>query len=548
MTKSGTRATGAAGPVGGSGEGSAAGKNDRKKAGKKKGRRTLTRVLVTLGTVVAVLLAAFGGWLAWLWTSADTSTVGKGSFGNELAIPPLAEPSRVKADGTKVFDLEMRAGEKEFRSGQRTKTWGFNGDHLGPTLRAERGDKVEVRVRNTLDESSTVHWHGMHLPARMDGGPHQMVRPGATWTPYWKIDQPAATLWYHPHPHGRTEQHVQRGLAGMFLLDDDKSAALPLPKKYGVDDLPVIVQDVKFDGAEFDHGRGLMQNVGFLGDRTMVNGTLDPHREVRDELVRLRLLNASTARTYSFGFDDNRRYTQIATDGGLLERPVQTERLQLSPGERAEIVVRMRAGERTTLRSFPQDNYGDAWNTRFGGADDSFDILQLRAAEALRPSPALPQKLGELEVPDGSDAVRARHFDLKKSGINGRKMAMDRIDETVTRGTTETWTVRNTNGMPHNFHVHDVQFRVLEVNGKIPPPHLRGAKDTVFLPNGTTMKLALRFEGPADPDTPYVYHCHLLYHEDEGMMGQFAVVEKGQRAGRPDAGGADGGRDAHAGH
>ncbi|TLS43161.1 copper oxidase [Streptomyces montanus] len=509
------------------------------------GRRTLKRVLITLGTVVAVLLAALGGGFAWLWTGADTSTAGKSSFANELVIPPLAEHTRVKADGTKVFDLEMRAGETEFRPGRPTTTWGFNGDHLGPTLRAERGDKVEVRVRNTLDESSTVHWHGMHLPARMDGGPHQMVRPGATWTPHWKIDQPAATLWYHPHPHGRTAKHVQRGLAGMFLLDDERSSALPLPKKYGVDDLPVIVQDVKFDGDRFDDRRGMMQDVGFLGDRTMVNGTLDPYREVRDELVRLRLLNASTARTYSFGFDDSRRYAHIATDGGLLERPVETDRLQLSPGERAEIVVRMRPGERTTLRSFPQDNYGDAWNTRFGGGDDSFDILQLRAAATLRPSPALRERLGEPEVPDGSGAVRARHFDLKRSGINGHKMAMDRVDETVTRGTTETWTVRNTNGMPHNFHVHDVQFRVLEVNGKTPPPHLLGAaKDTVFVPSGTTMKLALRFEGPADPDTPYMYHCHLLYHEDQGMMGQFVVVEKGQRAGQPDSGE----HEAHAGH
>ncbi|GHB61456.1 multicopper oxidase [Streptomyces viridiviolaceus] len=512
-------------------------------AGRGKGRRTLKRVLFTLGAVVTVLLVLLGAGFAWLWTGADTSTAGETSFTEELAIPPLAEPTRVEADGTKVFDLAMRAGEKEFRPGRKTTTWGFNGDHLGPTLRAERGDKVEVRVRNTLDEPSTVHWHGMHLPARMDGGPHQMVAPGATWTPHWTVDQPAATLWYHPHPHGRTEKHVQRGLAGMFLLDDKRSSALPLPKKYGVDDLPVIVQDVKFDGARFDHGHRLMRNVGFLGDRTMVNGTLDPYREVRDELVRLRLLNASTARVYSFGFDDDRRYAQIATDGGLLERPVQTRRLQLSPGERAEIVVRMRPGERTTLRSFPQDNYGDAWNTRFGGGDDSFDILQLRAATTLRPSPALPGRLGELEVPDGSEAVRARHFDLKMSGINGRKMAMDRVDETVTQGTTETWTVRNTNGMPHNFHVHDVQFRVLEVNGEAPPAHLRGAKDTVFLPNDTTVKLAMRFDGQPDPDTPYMYHCHLLYHEDLGMMGQFVVVEKGGRAGRPDL--PD---DAHAAH
>ncbi|WJV46746.1 multicopper oxidase family protein [Streptomyces flavofungini] len=492
----------------------------------------LKRALLIIGSVVTVVALALGGGVLWLWQDAKVSTVGKESFDNALAIPPLAE-SRMDKDGTRVFDLRMQPGRKEFKAGRATPTWGFNGDHLGPTLRAKRGEKVRVRIRNGLDEASTVHWHGMHLPAKMDGGPHQMIRPGGSWSPHWKVDQPAATLWYHPHPHGATEKHVQRGLAGMFLLDDKRSARLALPKKYGVDDLPVIVQDVRFDGAKFDHGHKMMRNVGFLGDRTMVNGTLAPYQEVGDELIRLRLLNASTARTYDFGFPDDRPFSLVGTDGGALERPARMERIQLSPGERAEIVVRMRPGEKTVLRSFPQDNYGSAWQQRFSGGDDSFDVLQLRAAKRLRPSPALPSELGELEVPDGAGASRARFFDLKQSGINGRAMRMDRIDEVVTRGATETWTVRNDNGMPHNFHVHDVQFRVLEVNGETPPPELRGPKDTVFLPNGTTMKLALRFTGPADPKTPYMYHCHLLSHEDGGMMGQFVVVEKGQKAVEP---------------
>ncbi|MFJ8532989.1 multicopper oxidase family protein [Streptomyces sp. NPDC093591] len=502
------------------------------------------RVLLVLGSAVTVLVMAVGGLFAWLWTGADVSTVGKASFDNALAIPPLAESS-VDKDGTRVFDLRMRAGETEFEAGLKTPTWGFNGSYLGPTLRAARGEKVRVRIANGLEEASGVHWHGMHLPARMDGGPHQMIAAGDTWTPHWTVNQPAATLWYHPHPHGATERHVRKGLAGMFILDDERSTKLALPKRYGVDDLPVIVQDVRFDGAKLDGDRRIMRNVGFLGDRTMVNGTLRPHREVGDELIRLRLLNASTARTYAFGFPDDRAFSLIATDGGLLERPESMDRVQLSPGERAEIVVGMRAGERVMLRSFPQDDYGDSWQRRFGGGDDSFDVLELRAARELRPSPGIPTALGDSETPDGTDAVRARHFDLKRSGINGRSMDMGRVDETVTRGTTEVWTVRNSNGMPHNFHVHDVQFRVLEVNGEAPPPALRGPKDTVFLPNGTTMKLALRFTGPADPDTPYMYHCHLLYHEDEGMMGQFVVMEKGQRAGALSGGGGSLGHSGH---
>lgn len=504
----------------------------------------LKRILILLASTAAVLVAAVVGSFVWLFTDARVSAAGSTEFKNELAIPPPAK-STVRADGTRVFDLTMREGEKEFRPGQRTPTWGFDGEYLGPTLRAKRGEKVAVRIRNTLDEASSVHWHGMHLPARMDGGPHQTVAPGRTWTPEWTVDQPAATLWYHPHPHGATEKHVQRGLAGMFLLDDARSKQPGLPRRYGIDDLPIIVQDVAFDGAAFDHGRGLMASAGFLGDRTMVNGTLAPYKETADERVRLRLLNASTARVYTFGFDDDRRFALVGTDGGLLERPAAMDRISLSPGERAEIVVTMRPGERTVLRSYPLDAGLDFWNQRFSGGDDSFDVLQLRAAKTLRPSLEVPARLGELDVPDGTDAVRGRHFDLRQSGINGRKMAMGRIDETVTRGTSETWTVRNKDGMPHNFHVHDVQFRILEVNGAPPPPALRGAKDTVFVPSGTTVKLAMRFEGPADPDTPYMYHCHLLYHEDRGMMGQFVVVEQGQGPGKVRTPGAHTGHRGH---
>ncbi|WP_353940125.1 multicopper oxidase domain-containing protein [Streptomyces sp. HUAS MG91] len=493
----------------------------------------LGRVLIVLGSLVVILALVIGGGVLWLWSDAKVSAAGEDTFRNELAVPPLA-PSRVdNRTGRRVFDLRAQSGETEFRPGRKTPTAGFNGNYLGPTLRAKRGEKVEVRIRNGLDEASTVHWHGMHLPARMDGGPHRMIGPGGSWSPHWTVGQPAATLWYHPHPHGETESQVRRGLAGMFLVDDDRSERLALPRRYGVDDLPVIVQDVRFDGAKLAFGHKLMQNVGFLGDRTMVNGTLDPYAVVHDERVRLRLLNASTARTYRFGFTDGRGFALVGTDGGLLGRPAAMNRIQLSPGERAEIVVRMRPGDRTVLRSYPQGNYGDAWQSRFNGGDDTFDVLQLRAADTLRPSPSLPSRLAGQELPDPADAVRERYFELRKSGINGRKMAMDRIDETVTRGTTEVWTVHNGNGMPHNFHIHDVQFRIVSVNGRKPPVQLRGRKDTVFLPNGTTMKLALRFNGGpefADPGTPYMFHCHLLYHEDGGMMGQFVVVDKTQRA------------------
>lgn len=499
--------------------------------------RSSTAVLARrMATVVAVIvttasIAVFGG-VVLVYRHAEITTVGKQEFNQELPVPPLAE-SRVEPDGTRVFGLRMQSGQTEFQPGRLTETWGFNGDHLGPTLRAARGERVRVEVHNALTTASSVHWHGMHLPALMDGGPHQPVESGADWTPQWTIDQPAATLWYHPHPHGETEDHVRRGLAGMFLLDDPAADALALPRTYGVDDLPVMVQDVRFQGNQLTGTHAMFRTVGFLGDQTMVNGALAPYRTVNDELVRLRLLNASTARTYTFGFSDDRSFALIGTDGGLLERPAELDRIQLSPGERAEIVVRFEPGPPTVLRSYPLDAGLGFWGQRFSGGDDTFDLVQFRPAEVLRPSPELPATLVRAETQDGSRAVAEREFTLTFAAINGQDMAMDRIDFAVTRGTTEIWTVRNDDSTPHNFHIHDAQFRVLDLDGAAPPPSLSGPKDTIFLAPGSAARLALRFDGPADPDTPYMYHCHLLWHEDTGMMGQFVVVESGGAAGEP---------------
>ncbi|MFE3557308.1 multicopper oxidase family protein [Streptomyces sp. NPDC059193] len=494
-------------------------------------RRLLKRVLITTGSAALALALLVGGGFWWLYSTTDISTAGKVTFTNPLKVPPLAE-SRLDDQGRRVFDLKMQPGSTRFEDGKETQTWGFNGSYLGPTLRAKRGENVVVNIDNALPEPSSVHWHGMHLPARMDGGPHQMIAPGAHWSPTWTIDQPAASLWYHPHPHGETEQHVQRGLAGMFIVDDDTPQQAGLPKDYGRNDIPLIVQDTKFnDDGSFDHSRPTMASSGFLGDEILVNGTRTPYQSVNDELVRLRLLNGSTARTLNFGLDDSRGFSLIATDGGLLSTPEHMERLQLSPGERAEIVVRMKPGEEAVLRTYPLDVGLDFWNQRFNGGDDTFDVLQLRAAPTLAPSPGLPAQLADLDLPTGENPAHTRTFELQGTQINGQAMDMDRIDHTVTRGTEEIWEITNTDGAPHNFHVHDAQFKILDVDGNSPPAHLRGPKDTVFLPPQATIRIALRFDGPPDPEHPYMYHCHLLFHEDAGMMGQFVVVDPGDQAG-----------------
>jgi suppressor of ftsI len=505
------------------------------------GRRRPWRVWLAVG--LAILFTPFVlavGVLGTLWARADISTAGTVAFTRPLVIPPLAT-SHLDANGRRVFDLRLQAGTTDFGLDRPTATWGINGSYLGPTLRAKRGEQVAVNVTNDLGQTTTLHWHGMHLPAAMDGGPHQRIEPGATWSPSWTINQPATTLWYHPHLHGATAQHVYRGLAGLFILDDSPSAALPLPRDYGIDDIPVIVQDKSFTGdGQLDQDTPLFSPTGVLGDTILVNGTRGAYQQVTTERVRLRLLNASNARIYNFGLADERGqargFALIGTDGGLLPAPVQTTRVQLSPGERAEIVVTMRPGERTLLRSYPAELGADFWTQRFSGGDDILDILELRAAGTLTSSAPLPATLAPAPDLQEDDATTTRTFAMDGSRINRQHLDMERIDEVVTVGDTEIWQVMNNDGTPHNFHVHDVQFQILDLDGAPPPATLAGRKDTVYVAPGTTVRLLMRFADYTDPDTPYMFHCHVLRHEDRGMMGQFVVVAPGQQPGQPTAG------------
>jgi FtsP/CotA-like multicopper oxidase with cupredoxin domain len=485
----------------------------------------LLRVLLALGLSLTLLVAG-GAAALWFTVLAPVSTVGEVDFDQELSVPPLAD-SIVDADGTRVFELTAAEGTTELKPGLSTQTWGFNGSYLGPTLRAEKGERVRVEVTNDLPETTSVHWHGMELPAAADGGPHQPIATGATWSPTWTVDQPAATLWYHPHPHGATEKHVARGLAGMFLLDDPGSpVAQALPDEYGVDDVPVIVQDTRL-------ARDGTLQTGGLGEHVVVNGVAGPYLDVTTERVRLRLLNASVQRVFEFGFSDDRRFDVVAGDSGLLPRAVRTDRVRLSPGERAEIVVTMAAGEDVVLRSHAPDLEANALVERFNGGEDEFDLMQLRAADRLRSSPEVPATLAPESDLD-LDGARSRTFELSGRSINGASMDMGRIDEVVETGATEIWEVHNRDGEPHNFHVHGTRFRVLSVDGGAPGPLLSGWKDTVYVPPGGSVQLAMRFGEHADPGTPYMFHCHLLSHEDGGMMGQFVVVEPGQQPTSPD--------------
>jgi FtsP/CotA-like multicopper oxidase with cupredoxin domain len=336
-------------------------------------------------------------------------------------------------------------------------------------------------------------------------------------------------LWYHPHPHGKTEDQVTRILAGLFYLDDDTNPELP--HRYGIDDIPVILQDRSFDArGRFSTDRRAV--TGVLGEKILVNGTYNPHLAVTTRRIRLRILNASTARIYHLGFADDREFALIATDSGYLPAPQQMRRLLLSPAERAEIVVDLLPGEQPVLRSLPWDLGMMVPLTNGAGGNDHLDLLQLRAARSLAEGGRLPDQM-ETSAPVAVDQITARRtFRLDGLDINGQQMEMSRIDTVVAANTTELWTVTNSHNQPHNFHIHGVMFQIIPPGATRPDPRL-GWKDTVLLAAGETVQLLIKFPTYTDPLTPYMYHCHLMWHEDVGMMAQFTVVNPDQVGSAP---------------
>ncbi len=447
-----------------------------------------------------------------------------------LQIPPLYEGEM--RDGVRVFDLGIQNGVTEFFDGVKTDTLGINGSFLGPTLQMKSGETVRMNVSNGLKETTTLHWHGFNLPASADGGPHQVVEPGAVWSPEFMVREKASTMWYHSHQLHKTADQVWGGLAGVILIDDDEARSLGLPETYGVDDIPVVLQDRTFRrSGQMPYDLSMQAQMhGLFGDISMVNGTVAPYFNVSTSLIRLRLLNGANASNYTLAFDDGRSFDQIGTDGGLLEAPVAMQSIRLSPGERAEIVVDMSDGQGTVLRSIGGD-HGGMMGGMMGGSP-TFGFLELRPMESLTPSQPVPDRLAELPAVTGEGITKVRRFEMQMSGmamfakfqINGKEMRMDRIDEVIEKGVTEIWEVSNSSPMAHPFHVHNTQFRILDRNGVAPHAGEQGLKDTVLLDPREVVRLVVRFDHYSDPDQPYMYHCHILEHEDGGMMGQFTVV------------------------
>jgi FtsP/CotA-like multicopper oxidase with cupredoxin domain len=437
----------------------------------------------------------------------------------------------------------------------------YNGMQLPPVIRARRGEELFLELDNQLGEDTTIHWHGFEVPGSEDGGPTDPVPAGTRWTYQFTLDQPAASLWFHPHPHGATGEQVYRGLAGVFVLSDEISRTLKAQKKLpeAAFDIPVVIQDRLFNReisgvrtlAYTSAGTGL---AGMLGDTVLVNGVNLPRLSVETRQYLLRLYNGSNARTYDLALSDGVPFHVVGSDGGLLPEPVLVDHVTLGAGERADVVIDFAtypAGERVMMvsRSFMggamMGMSGGASRMRSGhmGGDsntgapysngDRFDVMRFDVDATATDDVSLYDRLPEYaEIYSRWEAADATHtrsflmtYDMHGGSgrflINGKSFSMDRIDELVASGATEVWEVRNWSPTPHPFHAHAIQWQVLDRNGRAPTGPETGWKDTVLLRPGETVRMIGRF-GPRSYGK-YVYHCHILEHEDAGMMGLFEV-------------------------
>jgi blue copper oxidase len=511
----------------------------------------------------------------------------------------LPIPPEVRANAQGTIALSARRGTMNFQPGPSTVTYGYDGAFLGPALRLRRGKSVTIDFTNQLTEPTTVHWHGLIIPGNVDGGPHQPIAPGGQWRPTLSIDQPAATLWFHPHFYPTTAAQVIKGLAGLIIVDDDDTDRLALPSRWGIDDIPLIIQDRRIidDGQFFDRMNIIAVVNGYVGTVPLVNGARYPEARTTRGWVRLRLLDGSNARSYRLKASDDRSLFVIGSDGGLLESPVEVKELTMYAGERFEVMVDCRSGRPFDLVALPVgdpimqlppfDAPVPLVTIRPEGADG---VGALPASLAkLPPVPAelppisqelvmnmfrdqagmmplvnagLPMGMGGgtsmAAMPQGDAAAMSRNASgmagmanggkiapevvarvsrliedepalsteeqLSASGVNGKPFALHDPGFTTRQGLPLRWRIsEGTDQMLHPVHVHGCQFRIVSENGRPPQAHRAGWKDIAPISNRGVSEILVTFPQPAGADAPYMAHCHILEHEDSGMMAQFTV-------------------------
>ena len=439
-----------------------------------------------------------------------------------LAIPPM-QKGTVDENGVRHLEVVAQAGKTAIKDGALTDPYGYNGSVLGSTLYMKQGEKVAIKLKNDLPEKTTYHWHGMVVRSDVDGGPHYPIAAnGGTGEVDFIVDQSANTAWYHPHAMGFTASQVYKGLAGFIYVDDDKIGNLNLPHTYGVDDIPVAIQDRNFTvDNQWDYEKDYNAD-GVYGDTLVVNGTINPYFDVKTNVVRLRLLNGSNARPYTLQMSDMSTMMEVAGDGGVLPWSVPKQSITIAPGERVEVLIDF-SKYKDVLPSLVTKN----------GSNGTANVLTFkRGADTLATESKVNTDMAawnynKTNVSD--DLTKPADKSIVMSGmaqdvmINGKKFDMGRIDFTSKLGSTEIWDVSNADpgmmGMMHPFHVHGVQFEVLSRNGQPVDPSEKGLKDTIQVNPGEHVRIRLHFTKPG----VFMVHCHILEHEENGMMLQLEV-------------------------
>jgi FtsP/CotA-like multicopper oxidase with cupredoxin domain len=479
--------------------------------------------------------------------------------------------------------LTAAPGEVSLLPGAPTRVWRFtgklihgpasaleilDGSYLGPVIRLRRRQRVRVRFINQLGEPSIVHWHGLDVPELADGHPRLAVNHGAEYTYDFEVGNRAGTYWYHPHPHMRTAAQVYRGLAGLLLVSDPEEDALGLPA--GAGELLCVLQDRRFDGnnqlvyagaaasggmrGRMGGGRGMgmgsgmaqmMETMnGWLGERMLVNGRLQPTFDVDRRTCRVRLLNGSNARFYKVAWSDGSPMVLIGGDGGLLERARTQRTLTLAPGQRADVLLDLSArpsGSSVQLQSlaFPSAHVG-AVGMMMGQPSPvpqgaPLTLMRLRVSGVQGPRFQVPLRLSTHDFRAAASAPIRRvplTFMQMNWLLDGRVFDLKDVadEETVAPGSTHVWELVNQPNpmgmaMAHPIHLHGPQFRVLSRSGGTANALREGISDagwtdTVVVLPGETVRAQITFS--KHPGL-YLYHCHILEHEDMGMMRNFRI-------------------------
>ena len=503
--------------------------------------------------------------------------------------PALPIPDLLTADASNRIQLIVQAGQSNF-AGKTATTWGYNGNLLGPAVKLNKGQSVNVDIHNQLAEETTLHWHGLEIPGEVDGGPQGIIPAGGKRSVTFTPDQRAATCWFHPHQHGKTGHQVAMGLAGLVLIEDEEIRKLMLPKQWGIDDVPVIIQDKQFSAdGQVDYQLDIMTAaVGWFGDTLLTNGALYPEHAAPRGWLRLRLLNGCNARSLNFSTSDKRPMYVVASDGGLLAEPVKVNELPVLMGERFEVLVDTTDGKPFDLITLPVSQMGMAI-TPFDKPQPVLRVQPLtipasgKLPDVLAAMPALPSlqgltqrtlqlsmdpmldmmgmkalmqkygdqamsgmdhgammnhgEMGNMNTMNHGDMEHMNHggmmqmkhgnkdFDFHNANrINGKAFDMNVPMFAAAKGQFERWVISGKGDMMlHPFHIHGTQFRILSENGKAPAAHRSGWKDTVRV-EGAVSEVLVKFDHDAPKEFAYMAHCHLLEHEDTGMMLAFTTA------------------------